>query len=359
MEKMKPEFRVNNFDLIRIFAASQVMVQHSYNHLQIPFPFWLSVFENFQGVPIFFVISGYLISSSFERSSNLKNYISNRILRIYPGLWACILLSILTAAIFGGINFFNLQTPVWLISQMAGIIYTPHFLSGYGFGSYNGSLWTIPIELQFYIVLPVIYLLISKINKKNTAILFLLLFFIFIAFVFHLSFPDMGSINETKTAKLFRYSFMPQFYMFLTGVALQKFKAYQSKFIYGKGLYWIGAFLLFVYFTPDFTIKYLIASLVLSITTISLAYTLPNISHRLLKGNDISYGVYIYHGIILNILVEYKYFNNLFYLFTLFLFTYIIAYFSWNYIEKPMLKRKKNTINTANTAVMPVTSTEP
>ena len=194
---MKPEFKINNFDLIRIFAASQVMVQHSCLHLEVPIPFWLSVIENFQGVPMFFVISGFLISSSYERNNNLKNYFTNRVLRIYPGLWACVLLTIITAAVFGGINFFNMHTPVWLVSQMTGVIYTPQFLSGYGFGSYNGSLWTIPIELQFYIVLPVIYLLVSKFIKKNAAIFILLLLFILIAYGLNILYPGMGGINET------------------------------------------------------------------------------------------------------------------------------------------------------------------
>lgn len=104
-------------------------------------------------MPIFFVISGYLISRSFEKGHDLKNYFRNRILRIYPGLWGCLIVTILTATIFGKINFINFSTIPWVLAQIAGIIYTPDILKNYGFGSYNGSLWTISIELQFYILL--------------------------------------------------------------------------------------------------------------------------------------------------------------------------------------------------------------
>jgi peptidoglycan/LPS O-acetylase OafA/YrhL len=344
---MKHEFRINNFDLLRIFAATEVMLQHSFYHLNIPVPFWFTVFQNFEGVPMFFVISGYLISSSYERRSDLKNYFTNRFLRIYPGLWACILLTVITASIVGGINFFNAHAPIWFVSQLVGVIYTPQFLLHYGFGSYNGSLWTIPIELQFYIVLPVIYFFIAKFRKKNLDIFLLLLFFISLAYVIKISFPDMSGEHEAKMTKLIRYSFLPNFYMFLTGVALQRFKAYKSRIIYGKGLFWVVGFLLFAYFIPPFSAKFILSSLLLSVTTISLAYTFPGISKKLLRGNDISYGVYIYHGLLLNIIIELKGLNNMISLLVLYPTTYLIAFISWKFVEKPMLKKKKSTINTA------------
>ena len=87
---MKQEFKLNNFDLLRIFAASQVLVCHTALHLHVFAPQWLmKLIYAFPGVPIFFVISGFLISLSYERSSGLKSYCRNRVLRIYPGLQLC------------------------------------------------------------------------------------------------------------------------------------------------------------------------------------------------------------------------------------------------------------------------------
>ena len=85
---MEKGFRVNNFDLLRIFAATEVLLLHSFTHLKLPFPVWFKVLANFPGVPMFFVMSGFLISASYERNGELKNYFRNRILRIYPALWA-------------------------------------------------------------------------------------------------------------------------------------------------------------------------------------------------------------------------------------------------------------------------------
>jgi len=155
--KDQKEFKVNNFDLLRLYAATQVIVDHYFQHLNKPITaFGLKILYIFPGVPIFFILSGYLISASYERNNNLGIYFKNRALRIFPGLWTVIFLTIIVFSITG-ISFLNKQAILWLPCQLAGLIYTPGFLKGYGYGSYNGSVWTIPLELQFYILLPLCY----------------------------------------------------------------------------------------------------------------------------------------------------------------------------------------------------------
>ena len=78
---------LNNFDLLRLFAASQVAFIHVGDELHIEFSGWLLGFRQFldyfPGVPIFFVISGFLISASLDRNPNLRNYAINRCLRTF------------------------------------------------------------------------------------------------------------------------------------------------------------------------------------------------------------------------------------------------------------------------------------
>ena len=131
---LQKEFKINNFDLLRLMAATQVIFDHYFQHLNIPISeFATRVLYLFPGVPVFFVISGYLISASYQRNSNLGIYIKNRLLRILPGLWGCILITIVVISITGT-SFLNKQTIAWLPAQMVGVIYTPGFLSNYGFG---------------------------------------------------------------------------------------------------------------------------------------------------------------------------------------------------------------------------------
>jgi len=344
---VRNEFKVNNFDLLRIFAASQVLVGHSVSHLDIATPPWLiKLIYAFPGVPIFFVISGFLISAAYERSPGLKNYSRNRVLRIYPGLWCCVLATILVA-ILCGFSFANSQAPLWIISQFAGAIYTPGFLKNFGFGSYNGSLWTIPVELQFYFLLPALYWLTRKGTKDQTSRIWLAWFaFVAMGFAASLMFPPLENPEgEATLQKLIRYSFFPHFFLFISGVLLQRLKAYESKWIAGKGTYWLAAYLAFYYVVPKAPVTYVPTTLLLGIVTVSMAYTMPSISQRILRGNDISYGVYIYHGLMINILVEMGLTGRTEYFVLLAGCTYLAGYVSWIAIERPFLRKKRQTIS--------------
>jgi peptidoglycan/LPS O-acetylase OafA/YrhL len=152
--------RRDNFDLLRILVAVLVLTNHATLHLGLDKHF-TRLISFFPGVPIFFVISGFLVSKSYERSSSLWSYARSRLLRIFPGLWVCVLLTIPVATYFG-YDFLHLRGLAWLVAQLCGAIYTPGFLKSFGFGSYNGSLWTIPLVLQFYVLLPVAYFVLSK-----------------------------------------------------------------------------------------------------------------------------------------------------------------------------------------------------
>lgn len=334
------DFKVNNFDLLRLLAATQVIVDHYYQHLNIPITNSLAIklLNLFPGVPVFFIISGYLISASYERNSNLKDYFRNRGLRIFPALWCCILLTVVVFSITG-VNFLNKATIAWLPSQFAGLIYTPHFLSNYGFGSYNGSIWTIPLELQFYVLLPICYNLVSK-DKLNY--LLLVLFIVFMGCNFWYYWSDYSPMIK----KFLRYSFIPLFYLFLIGAIFQRLKMYNTVLIFNKALYWLAgyiafSFLFFDYITP--VIYSFICSVLLSFCLLSMAYTLPNTAKKLLRSNDISYGIYIYHGLILTVIVQLKLQSHI-NLFIVIVMAYIMGYLSWISIERPFIRLKRKTI---------------
>jgi peptidoglycan/LPS O-acetylase OafA/YrhL len=339
------QFKTNNFDLLRILAASQVVVTHTLRHLQIARPAWWSVVEAFPGVAVFFVISGFLLSASFERSSDWKSYARNRILRIYPGLWCCVFTTILVAYAFG-YSFLNWSAPLWVITQLVGAIYTPQFLKSFGFGSYNGSLWTIPIELQFYCALPVLYWVTRKVENRTLCFSIIWVCFVLVAFVSCLVFVPFGELqNEPVLQKLFQYSFMPHIYLFLTGVLMQRMSFHKMNWIAGKAVYWVIAYLAVYLFIPYSAASYVLKMLMLGVAAVSGAYTRPGVSRKLLHGNDISYGVYIYHGLLINAFIELGLVRRGTFLVLLALCAYVAGYLSWIGIERPFLRSKKHSIS--------------
>ena len=85
-------FSKNNFDLIRLIAAAEVAIRHTMVHVapkQFVYPLEV-LFALVPGVPIFFFLSGFLISRSWERSPSASEYFRNRALRLFPALWTCI-----------------------------------------------------------------------------------------------------------------------------------------------------------------------------------------------------------------------------------------------------------------------------
>lgn len=147
-----------NFDLMRLVAALLVVVSHTFPLAGQP-PLTIHGIEDFGalGVSIFFVISGYLVTASYERDP--KSYLLKRILRIEPGLIASlmvtvVLLSFVTtappadywreAALYVGRNALlypaTYDLPgVFEDAPLAGVV--------------NGVLWTLRLEFTFYLVL--------------------------------------------------------------------------------------------------------------------------------------------------------------------------------------------------------------
>lgn len=162
---LSTDFRRNHFDLIRLIAAFQVVIWHSIEHFIEENNFTIllkKILAPIPGVPIFFVISGYLIYTSYERNSSLRKYLTNRCLRIFPGLWAVYLLTVIILAFLGYIipNLFNPSFWIWSFSQISIFqFYTPDFLRSFGVGTPNGSLWTIFIEFSFYLFIPLLFLI--------------------------------------------------------------------------------------------------------------------------------------------------------------------------------------------------------
>lgn len=340
---MSDDFKLNNFDLLRIFAASQVLVGHSIFHLGLEQPSWYLPFSVLPGVPIFFVISGFLISAAWERSGSVSAYAEARILRIFPALWCCVGLTVLVFSAMG-VDFARWQTLPWLASQSVGLIYTPSFLRDFGMGSYNGSLWTIPVELQFYFMLPIVYWAMARAGGSLRLLVALTVAFAGLAFLTRWVFPSFGTHHEgggePLLEKLIRYSFLPHFFMFLAGVLMQRLRVWQWSWIRGKGAFWLAAYMLVAFTVPPLPLTTVSAMLLLAVTTVSFAYTRPELAEKLLRRNDISYGVYIYHGLLLNVFLELGWRGEARYSLALCFGTVVMAWFSWRWVERPCLRLK-------------------
>lgn len=335
------KFESNNFDALRLLAAIQVVIGHLTIHLNVADPWWMALVGHFPGVPIFFVISGFLIASSFERSSSTSRYFTKRALRIFPALWCCLLITAAVVLLLG-FSASPLKFTTWLFAQLIGLIYTPGFLKDFGFGSYNGSLWTIPVELQFYVILPLIYFMAAKVKSRNGVFVLAFLMALAAILAIRLIYPQFGFLADpaTFTEKLLKYLFVPHIYIFFFGVLLYRFKLYASPLIVGRIVQWLIFYALICYLVPVESPWYIVKSLVLACVVLSAAYSFTGFSSKVLRGYDISYGVYIYHGLILNVFIHFGADGSFKTIAAIVVLTAIVGMLSWLLVERRCIQLK-------------------
>lgn len=328
--------RENNFDLIRLLAAILVIFSHSYpltlgSNATEPFIKLTKGQETFGGlgVSVFFIVSGFLIAFSFERCSNVYEYLRNRFLRIYPALIVLIFLTVFVLGpiltnVDGKTYLGNPSTLRYMESFM--LVNMQYSLPGvFEHNPYpnaiNGSLWTLWYEFFFYIVVAILGSF--KMLKKIVLVpLFLLVLFI--------------SLKVSPTAAAFQYFELFKYfsmgmivYLFRKEIKLNPYLALLSLiflFIFTWSGYYKEAFI----FLGTYVIFY-----------VGLGIT--KLFKKIQEKGDFSYGMYIY-AFPVQQLVSYLLIDQItpFYNFAIATpITLAISILSWYKIEKKCLQLKK------------------
>jgi len=175
---MESSHRLHSFDVLRAVAALLVV----FYHLDVIIGLGFSVTKVWGtvGVGIFFIISGYLIFSSFQNNLNmhglrggLYKYLVNRFFRIIPAYYfnfAMLLLIVPFVITYYPFVFSGefLKQIIAHVSFSAYLIYKDN-----GFGL-NGSYWTLSIEMLWYIIVPLLVIFFN--SRVKLTILFILSF---------------------------------------------------------------------------------------------------------------------------------------------------------------------------------------
>ncbi len=155
--------RANNLDLVRFVAASMVLVDHSFaltGRHGPPGPFGYETLGAF-GVAVFFVISGYLVTASWQRDPRVVPFARKRAFRIVPAFAFVVVLCALVAGpvltTLSPSEYFThpltraylRNLAFWQVHYMLpGVFATNPFAH-----AVNGSIWTLPIEVTMYVLL--------------------------------------------------------------------------------------------------------------------------------------------------------------------------------------------------------------
>ena len=344
--------RNNNFDLIRLLAALQVAVLHSNRHLQAGLPTEVVRFlELFPGVPIFFFISGLLVTSSLA-TRPLRAYAESRARRIVPALWLAFLIGILILAAAGQVGPSELADPTfwaWVASQLTVFqVFNPDMFRDFGVGVLNGSLWTIPVEVGFYFILPVMALLAARgaVEGTRKRLTIILVLTGLISFVIHsLVWPTAE--DASILVKLISVSPAPHLWQFALGAL--------TYLHFGRVLSWarpLGRVQfgwlapIVVYALAGWTLAphlpeplfVAVAYPVLMFGLVAAAVVAPPRA-SLLGGFDISYGLYLFHMLAVNVAVALGFVGQWQAAVVAVAVSIVVAGLSWRFLESPVLRR--------------------
>lgn len=311
MEKLSNRYN-NSFNFIRLVAAVQVFLVHAIRHLHINVPVGVRyALSLFPGVPVFFILSGFLLWNSLNRSDNFKLFVQKRALRLYPELWAGVLLNAVIMLILYGTRVQWLPFLAFQFTQATFLqFWTPDSLQGYGCGAPNGSLWTIGVMLQCYLVLWVIHFVVKKWGgqeagtKKRRILMAILLL---AAIVDSLLSVFVRRILPGDMGKLFEQTFIPYVWLFLIGAALSENFDWIIGVLKRCWFVFLGLIVVVGWLGIDFGYSYgTVNALLLGLTMVGFAYRFPKLTIR----HDISYGIYIYHMVVINAMIAMGFVGN-------------------------------------------------
>lgn len=346
-----PNYSQNNFDLIRLFAAFQVMITHAIAHLGPDIPENIDRLINaFPGVPIFFVVSGFVIAGSYARQPDMRSYARRRAARIYPALWVNLIGITILLAVVGNLAIFPWQFRFWLWHFLAFILgsdYLASNLAGWLFGTGgplafypSGVLWTLPIELSFYALAP---LILSKrlAARSLTATSLLLWGTVSIACFF--------TIDRVGDAVVFVGLYL---WIFLLGAAAYTFWNRVRRLFEGKLLVWLASHLILtvsiyafastppVYVTPNW--QNVLHTCTLAGVVLSAGFTAKTTAEQLLRRFDISYGLYLWHMPVFCVFIISGWVGSWAWFFFACLASVNLAACSRQFVEAPAMRRLGN-----------------
>ncbi len=289
----------NNFNLIRMLAALAVLITHSFaiaigsseDHLQFALLGGMSMAA--VAVDVFFVISGFLVTTSLLNRRSVIDFFVARALRIVPALFIVLTLSVFaigpyftTLTIFS--YFSQTTTYIYLLKcstlffqiayELPGVFEANHYPK-----AVNGSLWSMKYEVRFYAALAGLWLVISLAQKFKFDLFKILVAGLMVilsgAILVHLIIGSQPSVALRLAC------------LFFSGAtySLLKEKVSMSTWVFGM-LVFVGvlagalgksAFYMLYIFSVPYIILY-------------LAYIPEGVVRKYNAIGDYSYGVYIY-----------------------------------------------------------------
>lgn len=345
-----------NLDGVRGIAALMVVIYHIFYYPNLSYLANLSTFQKFtefgrHGVPIFFVLSGFVITRILINTRENKNYFGSfykkRILRILPLYYLFLIIYYYLIPFLsedGQRVEFILRVPFYCYIQNMTDVFN---IKASGPGHY----WTLSIEEHFYILWPLVVYLVKPKNLVKLIGITIILVLILRYFMLNAGLPiDKFTFTRIDQILLGAYLAVLEWKNFFS----------DSRNVLKLGLTGVLVFPLIIgaYFLSDkflmiseMTSQLLLGLFFFSIIGCMVFLKTSNFINRILASRllqffgRISYGIYVWHILVILIL-------NRFFITEIFIVDFIlpiiltifIAHLSYKYYEKIFLRMKDQKV---------------
>lgn len=358
------EFYIPNLNGLRFLAAFAVILGHaeitkSNFNLTSLRDSEIGFFKNgggHLGVILFFVLSGFLITLLLLKEKdkfktiNYKKFILRRALRIWPVYF--LFVSVVIFFVHGYSNILEDKSNGMLLIGMYYLILPNLAMSGFGSIMHIPHLWSIGVEEQFYLIWP----LIIKYFNRRMIILIMILLVILIPMIPHLA--DFLSVRFPMYKDLLRVIRLFFQYFLINSMAIGGLLAFiyykyqeviKSKLSIGISSVVISFCLAPWFFGLHFdALNDVLYPLIFGVLILVVSASQPIflLENRIISYlGKISYGIYVYHWIIIYYVINYtnQYWGDVNYVFSLLIITILtvgLATISYELLEKRILKFK-------------------
>ena len=313
----------NNFTIVRVMLATLVMLGHFKILAGSPTPFLFSFAD--LAVEAFFVVSGFLVAGSFDRMPVLVPFYLKRFFRIYP-----LYFFVVVAQALAMLAFFSNELGEIAISALrylgVNLIFAnflQHDIGGLLANSpnpgINPSLWTLKVEVGFYLIVPFVHRLVKRFGWSVLGVIF---------FASTIYFLHYRSVNAELAKQL-----PGQLRFFVVGMA---FFYYGRKLQLSRKVGW-AAFLLCLspLMFKNLGLSAVLHPLAVGFVVFFATMRLPPIQFK----SDISFGIYLIHGPVIQLLILSGYYvDSWFCLLAVCAFVVLLACLADHLIERPGIK---------------------
>jgi peptidoglycan/LPS O-acetylase OafA/YrhL len=346
----------NNFNLLRLILACSVASGHTLGKSGSDNLLLHTIVGSVADVAVcgFFIISGFLIMRSFWSSNSIKDYFIKRGRRILPAYYLCIILSVLGFSLLSKLTkgeyftspilFKYIISNVFFVNflqrALPGVLFSLSGASGVNdyLNSVNAALWTTKIEIAFYMAVPLLSHIIVKLQRRKKINVFLISLYIG-WYLYRYLCKLLFDATDNEYIGFFAWQTSNIHYFFVGILCLVNYdfiRKHERRLI-------IPAVIVFIVERYISKSDYLLP-ISLGIIIMYIAFNFKTLN-ALAKNNDYSYGIYIYHYPIAQTLFILGYFtlNRGVTILVSLCVTFTLAYLSWNFLEKNMLKKKRQS----------------